>query len=558
MEHNSETKNCQNCKNDFTIEPDDFYFYEKIKVPVSILCRTCKMIRKYAWRNERTLYRRNCDKTGKSIVSIYALDSRFTVYDISEWWSDSWSALDYGMDYDPNKSFFDQFMELQTKVPRLALLNKNCINSDFSNHSSNSKNAYMCCTAFNCDNVMHSTNVIPLKNSSDVYRSEGSSNENLFECMNVHDCYNCEYCFLIDSSFDCYYSFDLKNCSNCFLSYNLRGQSYVFMNQKYSKEEYFEKVNEFNLKSYKDREILYKVWLDIIYNKALHRGMLIENSVNSYGNFIFNSKNTINCFDVEDLEDCKDVDFTLGLKDSRSCYHVGVRTELMYECHGMVSSSGCKFVHLSYDNTNLTYCDSCHNSNELFGCVGVKKGSYMILNKQYSKEEYLILKEKMIEDMKERGEYGEFFPNHLSPFSYNETQAQVYFPKTKEEVLNEGFTWREDMPGTFGKETIKPEDLPDSIDNIDDSIIGQVLACVRTGRNYNITRQEYDFFKSRNIPIPRLHPNERYLDRIKLRPKRQLYQTKCSVSGVDIYTAYSPDNRPKNIVSDEVYKKAIY
>jgi hypothetical protein len=182
----------------------------------------------------------------------------------------------------------------------------------------------------------------------------------------------------------------------------------------------------------------------------------------------------------------------------------------------------------------------------------------MILNKEYSKEEYFILKDKIIEDMKARGEYGEFFPNHLSPFSYNETQAQVYFPKTKEEVLNAGFTWREDMPGTFGKETIVPEDLPDSIDDIDESIIGKVLACVRTGRNYNITRQEYDFFKFRNIPIPRLHPNERYLDRIKLRPKRQLYQTKCSVSGVDIYTAYSPDNRPKNIVSDEVYKKAIY
>lgn len=26
---NSETKQCQNCKKDFTIEPDDFAFYEK-------------------------------------------------------------------------------------------------------------------------------------------------------------------------------------------------------------------------------------------------------------------------------------------------------------------------------------------------------------------------------------------------------------------------------------------------------------------------------------------------------------------------------------------------
>ena len=28
-----ETTSCQNCKNQFTIEPDDFQFYEKIKFP---------------------------------------------------------------------------------------------------------------------------------------------------------------------------------------------------------------------------------------------------------------------------------------------------------------------------------------------------------------------------------------------------------------------------------------------------------------------------------------------------------------------------------------------
>ena len=33
MEYREETKNCQNCKQDFTIDPDDFGFYEKIKIP---------------------------------------------------------------------------------------------------------------------------------------------------------------------------------------------------------------------------------------------------------------------------------------------------------------------------------------------------------------------------------------------------------------------------------------------------------------------------------------------------------------------------------------------
>lgn len=557
MEHKEETRNCQNCKNNFTIEPEDFDFYEKIKVPPQILCSDCKMVRKYIWRNERTLYRRNCDKTGKSMVSIYAPDSKFTVYDISEWWSDSWDAKDYAMEYDASRSFFEQFKELQTKVPRLALLNKNCINSDFSNHVSGSKDVYMS-TAVNSENVMYSTNVIPAKNSCDCYRTDGTSNENLYESINVYNSYNCQYCFLIQDSFDCYYSVDLKNCSNCFLSYNLRGQSYIFMNQKYSKDQYLKKVEEFNLKSYKDREVLYKAWLDIFYNKALHKNVIVESSVNSTGNFIFNSKNAVNCVDVEDLENCSNVHVaTTKVKDSYDLYHVGYNIELSYESHAIARSSNCKFIHLSYDNTNFTYCDSCHNSNELFGCAGVKKGSYMILNKQYTKEEYFELKEKIIQDMKIKEEYGEFFPPNLSPFSYNETQAQVYFPLAKEEALNAGYTWKDSLPGTYGKETINPEDLPDSIDEVDESIKTQVLKCIKTGRNYNITNQELEFYKTHNIPIPRLHPDERYKNRIKIRPSRKLYDTVCAISGVSIKTAYPQENRPKMIVNEEEYRKNV-
>ena len=42
MEQKPETKNCQNCKNDFTIEVDDFSFYEKIGVDVPKICSECR------------------------------------------------------------------------------------------------------------------------------------------------------------------------------------------------------------------------------------------------------------------------------------------------------------------------------------------------------------------------------------------------------------------------------------------------------------------------------------------------------------------------------------
>ena len=52
-----------------------------------------------------------------------------------------------------------------------------------------------------------------------------------------------------------------------------------------------------------------------------------------------------------------------------------------------------KNFNLCYDNSFLEYCDSCQNSQNLLGCISVKKGEYMIFNKKYSKE-------KIIEHMK--------------------------------------------------------------------------------------------------------------------------------------------------------------
>jgi hypothetical protein len=78
----------------------------------------------------------------------------------------------------------------------------------------------------------------------------------------------------------------------------------------------------------------------------------------------------------------------------------------------------------------------------------------------------------------------------LSPYSYNETMAQEFFPLTKEEALAQGFRWEDDIQMTKGKETIQPEEIPDHINDINDSIISEILRCIDCERNYKITEQE--------------------------------------------------------------------
>jgi hypothetical protein len=112
-----ETKICQNCKQSFVIEPEDFDFYAKIKVPAPTFCPDCRAVRRMIWRNERIYYKRKCHAPGhtEEIVSLHPLDAPFTIYDQKYWWSDEWDPLSYGVDYDFKKNHFLNSIKISLK-----------------------------------------------------------------------------------------------------------------------------------------------------------------------------------------------------------------------------------------------------------------------------------------------------------------------------------------------------------------------------------------------------------------------------------------------------------
>ncbi len=117
MEYKTTNVICQNCKNNFAIEPDDFGFYEKMQVPPPTFCPECRLIRRLAYRNEKSLYRNECAKCKKSIIAVYPKDSGIQVYCRPCWWGDGWDGGEYAMDFDPSKSFISQVSELLHKAP---------------------------------------------------------------------------------------------------------------------------------------------------------------------------------------------------------------------------------------------------------------------------------------------------------------------------------------------------------------------------------------------------------------------------------------------------------
>ena len=132
---------CKQCAQTFEIQDNDLEFYKKINVPSPSLCPNCREIRRLCFRNERNLYHRKCDLTGKPILSIYSQDKPYKVYQKDAWFSDKWDPFEYGKDFDFTKSFFEQFNELLLKTPHPAAGynadNENCEYCTYQNHSKN-------------------------------------------------------------------------------------------------------------------------------------------------------------------------------------------------------------------------------------------------------------------------------------------------------------------------------------------------------------------------------------------------------------------------------------
>src|SRR3989344_4332874 len=186
MTKNSENRICQNCKNNFVIEPDDFGFYEKMQVPPPDTCPQCRQQARMLFRNFKTLYRRKCDKSGKMIISVYNPDAPFPVYGIPEWWGDSWNPMEYGREIDWNRPFFAQFADLLNKIPHVSIMNTKSENCEYSNQVAGSKNCYLvfgCTENEYCDYghiVWHSKYSI---DNLYIFKSESC-----YECV---DCLNC-------------------------------------------------------------------------------------------------------------------------------------------------------------------------------------------------------------------------------------------------------------------------------------------------------------------------------------------------------------------------------
>ncbi|MCX6757824.1 MAG: hypothetical protein NTZ44_03025 [Candidatus Nomurabacteria bacterium] len=565
MEHQSESKICFNCKGSFTIAPEDFGFYEKIGVPTPTLCWQCRYQRRIAGRNEWVLYLRHCSKCDKKAVSIYNPDYLGSVFCLECFWGDDWDRTAAGVDFDFSRPFFEQFAELRERAPKPAVAQFRCLNSPYTNQSQDLKNCYMCFACDASEDCMYGNWYFSCKQSIDC--SIVNKSELLYECLVSSTCFKSTYLVDCKSCIDSHFLKKCRDCQNCFGCVNLRNKSYCWENVQLTKEEYFKKLSEFewsveNIE--KTRRHLNELFLK--YPNKNYEGRDI---VNATGDYIYHLKNCQVCFSThksEDVSYSQDASDMKGGRDNTEAAY----NEMDYESEGIgytannISISRCWNMYNSMYSMNCFSCDNC------FGCVGLNKQKYCIFNKQYTPEEYLVLKNKIIEHMKKTGEWGNFFPIEISLFAYNETVAQEYFPMNKEEILAKRWKWYDRGDRDY-KVTVKSNELPKTIIETPDSILEEVISCNshETGADktsyfncttaFRVSADELSFYRRMNLPIPHKCFMCRFQDRLRLRNPRNLWHRKCMKEGCEneFETSYSPEN-PEIVYCEKCYQNEVY
>jgi hypothetical protein len=389
-----------------------------------------------------------------------------------------------------------------------------------------------------------------------------------------------------------YFSIDCRGCTDCFGCVGLRKKQYYWFNERLEKHEFEKRVkgaawdNEFIKTA---REEVRKLRLSLPVKN--YHGTRVHDSTGDYIENCEQARVVFNCRDNKETAYMQDA--WEGTEDCLDNTEI-IKGQLSYEIQGVETPHRTIVARSCFGSiVDSCYCDMCFGVRNCFGCFGLKSKEYCILNKQYGKEDYLKLKEQIIAHMRKTGEWGEYFPPSVSPFAYNESMAEDYFPLSREEAIKKGYSWR-DRPKTQYEITLTPDNLPKTISETKDDILNQTIRCkteesaesqakypLCTGA-FRLVPLELLLLRKLGIPAPEYCYPCRRSKRFALRNPRRLSPGVCQCKGAEgenansgmkyintvshfhgagacpnkFQTSYTPD-RPEIVYCEECYQAEV-
>jgi hypothetical protein len=531
-------RQCAATSERFEISDRDCDFYAQMEVSLPQLCPSERMRRRLAWRNERQLYRRTCDKTGRLIISVYSPKTSFQVYAPDTWWSDAWDPLEYGAEYSFDRSFLEQFADLLRRVPRLAISNRG-ENSDYCNFSVDVKDCYLCVSGGGSEKCLYS--YFTSFSNECVDCSNVLSGQYSYDCVDCSKIYECFFCQDCESSSALLFCKNCIGCEHCIGCVGLHKARYHIFNQPCSKSDY-EAFRSRLFPLTPEAISRCKREVDGLTATALFKYYHGHSNENVLGDYVTGSKNVFMSFDINGAEDIAYCHNSPRKMRSAydSCYSFD--SELLFEClsgvrgYRQVCSAYC------WDSSDAYYSEHCFSCRNILGCVGLRNKQFCILNQQLSESEYRELFPKIVARIKQENIWGEFFPAELAPFPYNDTAAHDYFPLTREDALARKLTWSEavEIQTTEASEPTK-----------------EARTSSLSGKPFRIIRAEAEFYARYGLPLPALTPAERMYARLQKRNPRRFWDRTCVITNEPVRTTYSPD-RPERIACEKAYQQHMF
>jgi hypothetical protein len=112
---------------------------------------------------------------------------------------------------------------------------------------------------------------------------------------------------------------------------------------------------------------------------------------------------------------------------------------------------------------------------------------------------------------------------------------------------------------------LESERLLDNIKDVRDDILKEIIGCAHKGEcacrcttAFKITKQELDFYRFHNLPIPRLCHNCRHVRRVKNQSSMRLWHRKCMNEGCnnEFETSYAPE-RSEIVYCEQCYQQEV-
>ncbi len=336
-------------------------------------------------------------------------------------------------------------------------------------------------------------------NISDCYRVSHSSR--LHNCQFISESYDC-----IDSTF----LFDCRNCDHCFGASNKRNKKYLWWNEQLTKEEWEVRRAEIDLASYAVSQEMLKKFYAMIADTVWPENFnvqttgstgeyLIQCSDNSHSSFGRDGHHNYYCYGLWD-----------GATGNAFCCAVPGNDS--YFAGPLTNSANIKFSAMMVRCDNCEYSFGCYECTNCFGCVGLRHKKFHILNKEYSEEEYWKKLDELKCAMLDRKEYGQTLPSAFSTSYIPEGGPMIYLGAEVEDCQKIGMpTYPIDSDGAFGtmrlegKEVASANDLPDHLDQIDDSWAGKIMMDTENNRPFTYLKPEIVFYKKHKLAVPRQH-----------------------------------------------------